>query len=283
MFQLQVAQPRSGSRAPHLHPSTMKIHVPTLAEAWGQAKYKIDYFGIDMRLRFYSNSQNPRVIQTKLDSQPLLTLRTHPREDYWAQRRDVDIQERTQAQIDDVLDIYHESSDHEESVDHSPLVDVSGLLDSGEVESEKSALWYRGGSSDFGKLSRKKGLSSPTEALLQGLEFDPAGVDSEEVGSIALNPDETQERNPEIFKLHHETAPSTSNRQQMPWKVHSVSLSAARISTGSAGSSRESLLQTGIYSENRPNSAPMHLRSKPDVFAVSLRDAKAKWGRRRRK
>lgn len=262
----------------------MKIHVPTLAEAWGQAKYKIDYFGIDMRLRFYSVSQNPRVIHTKLDNETLLTLRTHPREDHRKQRREAALQERREAHIEDVLDIYLESSDHEESLDDRPLVDVSGKLETGEIESDKSGFWYGGGSGILEKFTRKKGPSSPTEELLHGLEFDPAGGDGEEADSLNLSEEEGQKNSQEIGGPNQETTPHIPNRQQVPWRVHSVSLSAARISTGSAGSSRESISASGVYPDNRPNSAPgMQLRSKPDVFAVSLRDAKAKWGRRRRK
>lgn len=46
-------------------------------------RYKMDYYMIHARLNYYSNSKNPRVIQTRFQNQKLTSLRTNPHDPYF--------------------------------------------------------------------------------------------------------------------------------------------------------------------------------------------------------
>lgn len=48
-----------------------------------KCRYKIDYYGIEFRRKYYSNSRSPRVIHTKLKDQVLVSLRTCPQDKYF--------------------------------------------------------------------------------------------------------------------------------------------------------------------------------------------------------
>lgn len=50
----------------------------TVEAVYKQARYQVDYRLVQARLKYYSNSKNPRVIHTKLDNQCLVSLRTNP-------------------------------------------------------------------------------------------------------------------------------------------------------------------------------------------------------------
>lgn len=56
----------------------------TLDEVIHSVRYNFDYYRIHARLNFYSNSKNPRVIQTRFKNQKLTTLRTNPHDPYYA-------------------------------------------------------------------------------------------------------------------------------------------------------------------------------------------------------
>ena len=58
------------------------INLETIETAYHDIRYKIDYHLIHARLKYYSNSKNPRVIHTKLNNQTLITLRTNPHDLY---------------------------------------------------------------------------------------------------------------------------------------------------------------------------------------------------------
>lgn len=55
----------------------------TIEQAYKKIRFEIDYLIIDARRWFYSNSRNPRVIQTKLKNQVLVSLRTCPKDQYF--------------------------------------------------------------------------------------------------------------------------------------------------------------------------------------------------------
>lgn len=46
-------------------------------------RYKVEYYRTRYKQRYYSNDRNPRVIQTKLKNQRLLSLRTQPHDKYF--------------------------------------------------------------------------------------------------------------------------------------------------------------------------------------------------------
>ncbi|CUM47588.1 uncharacterized protein AC631_05169 [Debaryomyces fabryi] len=46
-------------------------------------RYKVEYYKTRYKQRYYSNDRNPRVIQTKLKNQRLLSLRTQPHDKYF--------------------------------------------------------------------------------------------------------------------------------------------------------------------------------------------------------
>lgn len=46
-------------------------------------RYKVEYYKARYKQRYYSNDRNPRVIQTKLQNQRLLSLRTQPHDKYF--------------------------------------------------------------------------------------------------------------------------------------------------------------------------------------------------------
>ncbi|GEQ68472.1 hypothetical protein JCM33374_g2140 [Metschnikowia sp. JCM 33374] len=58
------------------------LNLETLETAYHNVRYKLDYHLIHARLKYYSNSKNPRVIHTKLNNQRLITLRTNPHDPY---------------------------------------------------------------------------------------------------------------------------------------------------------------------------------------------------------
>lgn len=57
-----------------MHSLQFKIH---------DFRYKVDYLKTRYKQRYYSNDKNPRVIQTKLKNQRLLSLRTQPHDKYF--------------------------------------------------------------------------------------------------------------------------------------------------------------------------------------------------------
>lgn len=53
------------------------MYIPTVEQTVKQLRYKLDYWMIDMRRRYYGNLKNPRVINTKFKNEVLVSLRTH--------------------------------------------------------------------------------------------------------------------------------------------------------------------------------------------------------------
>ncbi|KAK6203581.1 uncharacterized protein RJT21DRAFT_139313 [Scheffersomyces amazonensis] len=53
-----------------------------LQHAIHELRYKVDYYFVDYRQRYYSTNRNPRLIQTKLQNQQLISLRTFPKDKY---------------------------------------------------------------------------------------------------------------------------------------------------------------------------------------------------------
>lgn len=56
--------------------------MPKIQELYRDLHSNIDYLGIKYRQKYYSNDENPRLIQTRLKNQPLLSLRTLPHDKY---------------------------------------------------------------------------------------------------------------------------------------------------------------------------------------------------------
>lgn len=71
-------------------------------------RYKVDYHLINARVKYYSNSKNPRVIHTKLNNTHLVSLRTHPNQKYVVRTGDF-LHLGPEDTINDILQ-YYESS-----------------------------------------------------------------------------------------------------------------------------------------------------------------------------
>lgn len=56
--------------------------MPTFHELYKDVQYRIRYWEISYRQKYYSTDKNPRVIQTKLPNQKLISLRTLPHDKY---------------------------------------------------------------------------------------------------------------------------------------------------------------------------------------------------------
>ncbi|KAK6462054.1 hypothetical protein DFJ63DRAFT_313205 [Scheffersomyces coipomensis] len=55
----------------------------SLIQTFRFIRYKIDYYYVDYKQRYYSTNRNPRIIQTKLQNKQLISLRTFPKDKYF--------------------------------------------------------------------------------------------------------------------------------------------------------------------------------------------------------
>ncbi|KAF3988716.1 hypothetical protein FT663_03219 [Candidozyma haemuli var. vulneris] len=56
--------------------------IPTIPETYKKLRYKVNYFIVDTRSKWYSTSRNPRLVQSKFQGQTMITLRVHPHDKY---------------------------------------------------------------------------------------------------------------------------------------------------------------------------------------------------------
>lgn len=222
----------------------------------------MDYCLIELRRKYYSNSRNPRVIHTKLKDQRLTTLRTCPHDKYFVKPGEyLTIEEETEAyeELDSLVDFYLSSNQDllvdledkksvdEDEEDHkvpaelfsatSPATQLStGSLDgdnlkasastskdqSGDLEAKTAPLKLRGNRQDMQRVWAKLHLGAIPN--LMGKSASSSGT------SEAVEGNKSSYNCPQCF---HEG--------KVVWKTvfNDVSLSAARLSTGSDGTSKE--------------------------------------------
>lgn len=125
------------------------INLETLEAAYHNVRYKVDYHMIHARLKYYSNSKNPRVIHTKLNNQRLITLRTNPHDPYFVKPGEFltlgsSTDEYSAETLDHVLHYYY----------HPTSLDIESCPPTfGENEKEKSIQMVEGPSRTQGKPS----------------------------------------------------------------------------------------------------------------------------------
>lgn len=111
-----------------------------------EIRYKVDYMKTRYRQRYYSNERNPRVIQTKLLNQRLLSLRTHPHDKYFIKPGEflALVPKKLDKQVNEIIEINTEKylkarflhqKDLFKGFDDSAIVDkTSSISDSNETK-----------------------------------------------------------------------------------------------------------------------------------------------------
>lgn len=81
-FVIGILSFRNGCEFTNSH-FVFTMHWDDVNGIFHRCRYKIDYYSIELRRKYYSNSRSPRVIHTKLKDQVLVTLRTCPQDKYF--------------------------------------------------------------------------------------------------------------------------------------------------------------------------------------------------------
>lgn len=251
------------------------MYFPSVSDLCRKAQYKWDYLCIDARLRYYSNSSNPRVIHTKLKNQPLLSLRTYPHDKYLVKPGEFLTLAKRGDPEEDVLDFL----DHYNEATLAVQV-VKGSV--GSAEREKAALM---GSEEYWKTHEPEKYNhsfwNPRAALVHTDAMVARVVgqfrrreELVDVGQESLAPSEcsnAQNDKNEAKCNCDARAKCKACRGAEVWRtvISDVLLLAARLSTGSEGTARDDY-------ENL--SCDLTELKRKDVFAENYKQGRERWG-----
>lgn len=270
------------------------MHWPDIHNVYRTCRYKLDYYLIEFRRKYYSNSRNPRVIQAKLKDQIILSLRTCPHDKYLVKQDEYLTLAEVGHELDPELGHHSVGSVVEMYLaeTENPLLDLSDHSP-GEEDDPQTAAEL------FTPITPATQITSPTPGSENRTE---SGLEEPNSGSEELKKHEekTKPSLPDIQKVWAKL-PFTSSRQtlkcknaeltatnesveaqdtskwgkptegKMVWKtvLNDVSLSAARLSTGSDGGSKEDYESlTGDFIDSR---------RKVDLFVDNLAEGRAKF------
>lgn len=264
-----------------------------------RARYKVDYHLIELRRKYYSNSRNPRVIHSKLKTGILTTLRTCPNDKYLAkpgeylsiEGEESDPQSDPQSEpIDDLVDLYLEEPEE-------PLVDLEDIASATDDENRPSAEIMSADtpatqvspiSNDEFALGSKSDLNLHLDKMAatpvktgSPAKSRPSMSDLQRVWSRLPF---TQYKLQSIMKRNASATATTESveayqitkcaqsEDRRVWKtvLNDVSLSAARLSTGSDVGSKDEF-------ENLSGDFTDYKRKPVDVFADTLVRGRAKF------
>lgn len=260
-----------------------------------RARYKVDYHLIELRRKYYSNSRNPRVIHSKLKRGILTTLRTCPNDKYLAKPGEYLSIEGAEPEpqsepFDDLVDLYLEEPEE-------PLVDLEDTRSATDHENgpsaeimsaETPATQFTPLSNDEFVLGSKSDLNlhfdkmAATPAKTESpAKYKPSMSDLQKVWSRLPF---TQYKLQSIMKRNAAATATTESveayqitkcaqsEDRRVWKtvLNDVSLSAARLSTGSDVGSKDEF-------ENLSGDFTDYKRKPVDVFADTLVRGRAKF------
>lgn len=207
--------------------------LPTCEEIWRDLRYKTRYFIIDSKRKWYLTSKNPRVIHTRLQGQRLTTLRTCPNDRYLVKHGEyLDVEKKKPEPIkepdyfESLVDLYNEDFEEEqENSDHSIEVEppLHSIVDEYISPPPRYSSPVDKSSSFFQKLHQKYPNAEDKEQVYVVIDENHPELSSRE--QLLLRKMQKRPENDQIWKT----------------VLNDVSLSAARLSTGSTPPSREEL------------------------------------------
>lgn len=257
--------------------------------AYRRVRYKIDYHLIELRRKYYSNSRNPRVIHSKLKDGILTTLRTCPRDKYLTKPGEfLSIEGEEHEDIDDLVDMY--LADPEDQ-----LVDLQDTRSLAEDENKASADIFsaqspttqntpaspqndsdqlKSGELDKSEYTEPKGLPSKSKSSMSDLQkvwaklpFTPSRMHTFINKSTSTT---VTSKSVGAHQLSKSGACVGDDRKVWKTVLNDVSLSAARLSTGSDVASRDEFERlSGDFTDYK--------RKSVDVFADTLVHGRAKF------
>lgn len=279
----------------------MPVYIPSLSEAYRKAKYNWNYLLIDARLRYYSNSSNPRVVHTKFSNQPLLSLRTYPHDKYFVKQGEfLTLARKDDNDIVSFLDCYNEASlaSHANPTQYcmpglptqycTPGLFEVVKLSEGEwrpLASDRLHDWFRTQvpKEQTDKImarahERKKELVGKMKMRLRA-KVGSATDKEEQLIDMPLSPvtSKSEGHMLELARVRFEGDPNQRCKcakcdEKKIWQtvLNDVSLSAARLSTGSECTDDE---QSPMHS---PKNSPKK-GAKRDVFAENYRQGRTRF------
>lgn len=211
--------------------------MPTIPETYKRIRYKVNFFIVDTKLKWYLTSRNPRLIQSKFQGQTLISLRVHPHDKYLVKKGEFLSLEKKQPDYfswGSLVDLYCQEAVEnmsfpppEEEIQEEPKGCEQPKIQSVDVGNKRISKITR--ASNFIKSFQR---SKPE-----------AGKDTESPGP-GLRRRILYSR---LFRRRHdnssnEASPSNKSSDSYPrvWHriLNDVSLSAAQVSTGTAPTSR---------------------------------------------
>lgn len=230
--------------------------IPTIPEAYRKLRYKVKYFIVDTKLKWYSTSRNPRLVQSKFQGQTLITLRVHPRDKYLVKPGEFLSVERKRVNsfsLNSFVDMYCQ-----EIVDNMSFPEYK--------EGETSAFDKSLAESAVSQIQTVDIPETPMSPLTRASNFfrsTPKGETNEETKQddkplespgirawkrkhllrlmrrLGWQEEEVVDVEKELVESKRVAESESASNKVWERVLNDISLSAAQISTGSAPSSRE--------------------------------------------
>lgn len=218
------------------------LSVPTIPETYKKLRYKINYFIVDTKLKWYLTSRNPRLIQSKFQGQTLITLRVHPHDKYLVKHGEfltLEKKEPNDYTWGSLIDLYCQEAVEKMSfppLEEEPHTERDENFKIQQVEIAREHI---------SKITR---VSNFLRSFLTSRRPDESEKASNEDGNLAEKISGRRAFYDRLFKTREDkdatssppTDVFTESTCPKVWTriLSDVSLSAAQVSTGSAPTSR---------------------------------------------
>lgn len=211
--------------------------MPTIPETYKRIRYKVNFFIVDTKLKWYLTSRNPRLIQSKFQGQTLISLRVHPHDKYLVKKGEFLSLEKKQPDHfswGSLVDLYCQEAVEnmsfpppEEEIQEDPKGCEQPMIQSVDIVNKRVSKITR--ASNFirsfqrSKAETGRDKESPGPGIRRRIMYS------------------------RLFRRGHdkssdEASPSNKSSDSCPrvWHriLNDVSLSAAQVSTGTAPTSR---------------------------------------------
>lgn len=242
-------------------------------------RYKIDYHLIELRRKYYSNSRNPRVIHTKLQDRMLFSLRTCPHDKYLPKADEFLTLEKA-TDTESLMDIYLEEEEPLVNLDETSSFDDHRPMDvfspTTPQTPQTSPIYphenrpqtaQRSQTSQLPKSEKLRNSLPDIQKVWARLPFTASRMQNLMSKNVVAS---STNESVEAFHTSYK-CPQCVNENKMVWKtvLNDVSLSAARLSTGSDGVSRDDYENlSGDFIDSK---------RKEDLFVENLAEGRAKF------
>lgn len=241
-------------------------------------RYRLDHFVINQTQRYYSDNHNPRIIQTKLQDQTLLSLRTCPHDQYLTKKDEyLTLEEPYKTEY------RAENKSDQKDIDSAKAGDfIFKGFDDSYLQPFKRRF-------DFFKPQTQSEDGSPKKCSCGCHPDDPDIIDMSSIVSprkrlrklwhrekenidAVEEKEKDKEKDPDQDEHKDKDKNDDSDKKNGIWKtvLNDISLSAARVSTGDVPKSShhfQNLSSDFIDAKSSDN----------DVFAANLQQAKLKY------